>query len=237
MKTIFLFMSFVITSLIAVCAQSSADAIPKKVLPRLTGEVFVEHTYKGNQYLTDEWCTGAIVLVTGDTIHGLKLKYNGLFDEVIWLNTNNFNKFKVDKPSISEFWLLQKDSGSVHFKKLAVTKPEDKTQYLYLETICEGKLSMYCLRKIKKYGVDQETIEGMHYELEVIVPDPVYYFRLPSGEWVWMRKLKIDELLKYIPNKKKLILQLQEKYHLKFSDKNQCLQFIQHINNEVFDHQ
>jgi hypothetical protein len=213
-------------------SQSLPDTAPSG-LPRLTGELFAEKNYKGDQYITPEWCNSTIVLTTGDTITGEKIRYNGYLDELIWLNTRNFNKFRIDKPSVAEFFISQNDSLPTHYRQVSVPKTGDKMQNIFLETAYEGKLSMYIYRHIKRNGVDQETDEGTNYEMEVLTPDHIYYFRLPSGEWIWMNKLKINNLLKYLPDQKKAIIQLIGKKHLKFKTENQCEQLVRLIDQEI----
>jgi hypothetical protein len=58
--------------------------------PRLTGASFVETRYYGSPFVTPDWTRSTIVLNTGDTIIGEKIKYNGYVDEVMWINQHNY---------------------------------------------------------------------------------------------------------------------------------------------------
>ena len=201
--------------------------------PKLTGELFIEKTYKGSEYVTQEWTNSRILLSTGDTIAGEKIKYDGYLDEIIWVHPKNFKRFKLDKPVIEEFWLMLNDSTTICYKKMEMPGTADNAQKTFLEIAHEGALSLYINRKIRQYGVVEETREGTSFQLEVLVPDNEYCFRLPSGEWITMRKLKMNNLLKYFPNQRKAIVQLANQNHLKFKTESQCIRLVRLIDEEI----
>jgi hypothetical protein len=229
-KNVFLFLFLICWHLFSLSQiQPKTDPIYK---PKLTGELFVEKKYKGSQYATSEWANSIIVLCTGDTVWGEKIKYNGYLDEVIWLHSKNFNKFKLDKSTISEFWIKTSDSLTIHYKQMSIPTILDNEK-IFIETLCEGNLSLYIHRKINQQGVSEENEEGTHYELEILEPDNTYFFKLPTGQWIGMHKLDMNHFLKAMPDQKQAIIQLAKKYHLKFKSENQCIKLIQLINKEI----
>jgi hypothetical protein len=198
---------------------------------KLTGDIFVEKKCQGSPFVTPEWANSTIVLSTGDTIVGEKIKYNGYLDEVIWLNPSNFKKFKLDKPNINEFWIQPDSYHSTHYKQISVPIPDN--QKIFLETTYEGNLALYIYRKINRSGTTIERYEDIIYELDILTPKDIYFFKLPDGRWIQMNKLRLRYLLKYFPEHKKAITQLAKKSHLNFSSEDQCIELTHLIDKEI----
>ncbi len=199
---------------------------------KLTGETFVEKKYQGSPFVTPEWTRSTIVLNTGDTIVGEKIKYNGYLDEVIWLNPSNFKRFKLDKANITEFWIQPDNYPSIHYKQIAIPIVPDN-QKILLETAYEGSLSLYIYRKINSTGTIIERYDDIIYELDKLRQKNIYFFKLPDGRWTEMNKLRLRYLLKYFPEHKKAITQLAKKSHLDFSSEDQCIELIHLIDKEI----
>jgi len=200
--------------------------------PQLSGTLFVEKKYKGSQYVTPEWSNSILLLSNGDTIKNEKIKYNGYLDEVIWLHPKNYHKFMLDKSNISEFWITRSNSLLIHYQKIDIFPRKANSQRIFAEVVCRGTVSMYIYRKISRNGTNEENEDGLHYVLEVLNPDNIYYFELPDGEWIEMKNLKVDNLLKYMPKQKKAIVQMMNANHLKFKSESQCAKIIQLINEK-----
>lgn len=200
--------------------------------PKLTGDTFVEKKYEGSPFVTEEWTKSTIVLNTGDTIVGEKIKYNGYLDEVIWLNPSNFKRFKLDKANIAEFWIQPEGHHSIHYKQISVPITANN-QKIFLETTYEGNLALYIYRKITGKGMEIKRDNDILYELEILTPKDIYFFKLPDGRWMEMQKLRMRYLLKYFPKHKKAIGQLAKKNHLDFSSEDQCIELTHLIDQEI----
>jgi hypothetical protein len=201
--------------------------------PRLTGASFVETRYYGSPFVTPDWTRSTIVLNTGDTIIGEKIKYNGYVDEVMWINQHNYKKFKLDKSNIKEFWIQPDSTHSAHYKHISVPIYENN-QKIFLETAYEGNMSLYIYHKIRRTGRYTERYEDLSYELDILTPKDIYFFKLPDGRWIEMNKLRLRYLLKYFPDKKKAINRLTKKSNLSFKREDQCIELIHLIDQEFF---
>src|SRR5450830_2116500 len=70
---------------------------------KLTGESYNEFKrFKGNPFIMDDWMESEILLATGQIVHKKDIKYNGLLDQVVWLNPVNSNQVILDKLSLNE---------------------------------------------------------------------------------------------------------------------------------------
>jgi len=200
--------------------------------PKLTGASFVEKRYHGTPFVTPDWTKSTIVLSTGDTIVGEKIKYNGYSDEVVWINQNNFNKFTLDKPNIKEFWIQSDSTHSAHYKQIPVPIYPNN-QKVFLETTYEGNVALYIHHRIRRTGIYTEKYEDLDYQLDVLTLNNIYLFKLPDGRWIEMHKLRKRHFLKYFPEQKKAIMQLAKKNHLSFDVEDECIQLLHIIDQEL----
>ena len=204
--------------------------------PRLTGETFIDlKKYTGNQYIQEDWVEADMLLSTGETAYKSKIKYNGLLDEVIWINPYSLRKIKVDKQQISEFWFKNSQGESIHFKKIRVDNPttNEKTD-IFAEVAVEGKVSLYIQRKITKIGQENRFNEDKLYTFDVIGPKPAYYIKLPSNRYVAMTIIRRNSFLKLFPAERKSIIKLLNKNHLNFKTESSFAKIIELINTEIF---
>jgi hypothetical protein len=203
--------------------------------PKLTGASFVEKKYYGSPFVNPEWTQSTIVLNTGDTIVGEKIKYNGYVDEVMWINQRNYKKFTLDKPNIKEFWIQPDSTHSAHYMQISVPIYPGN-QKLFLETTYEGNVALYIYHKIRRTGRYIERYEDITYELDILSPRDIYFLKLPDGRWIEMHKLRQRYFLKYFPEQKKAIIQLAKKNHLSFKIEDQCIELLRIIDQELLGH-
>jgi len=220
-------------------AQTNVVTIVPKVdsvfLSKLTGEFFYEKKqYIGEQFFNIDWANGDILLSTGVTICNKSLKYNGLLDELIWLNTYNFGKFKLDKSFIAEFWLKNILGADIHFKQINVSDTSNvKRQCVFAEVKVEGKLSLYIQRKISVIGSENVYRNGVLYSYDDIQATPRYYIKLPSNHYLMLTKLRRRAFLKLFPEKKKTIAKIIRVNHLNIKQESDFVRLIELMNNEV----
>ena len=235
--------NYIYLSLLLICISTNAQInVVAKVpevdsifSPKLTGESFYENkNYIGDQYFNIDWADGNLLLSTGEMIYGKYLKYNGLFDELIWLNSINFGAFKLDKSYIAEFWLKNKVGADIHFKKINVSETGNiKPQDIFAEGKVEGNFSFYIQRKISITGTENIIRNGALCQFDNIDATPVYYIKLPTNHYLMMTKLKRRTFLKFFPAKKSVILKMIKDNNLKVEQESDFAKLIELMNKEV----
>jgi len=203
---------------------------------KLTGEFFYEsRQYIGMQYFNDNWAQGDILLSTGEMVSNVSLKYNGLFDEVIWMNTSNFGKFKVDKSFIREFWLKYETGTPRHFKRINVSEPDKGLQPdIFVEVAVEGKISLYIQRRIVVSGTQMIYRNDAFRDFETLEASPVYYIKLPSNQYLKMNRIRRRAFLKFFPEKKKAITKILNANNLDIHVESDFVKLIQLMGTELF---
>jgi len=203
---------------------------------KLTGEFFFEgRQYLGEQYFNENWAQSDILLTTGEMIYNVSLKYNGLFDEVIWMNTSNFGKFKLDKSFIQEFWIKNEQGSSIHFKRINVSEPDkDHQPDIFVESGIESKISLYIQRKISVIGSQTLYKNDAFRDYETIEPTPVFYIKLPSNHYLKLNKIRRRAFLKLFPENKKAISKIIRVNDLDISVESDFVKLIELMNKEVF---
>jgi len=236
--------NYIYLSLLLICISTNAQInVVAKVpevdsifSPKLTGESFYENkNYIGDQYFNIDWADGDLLLSTGEMIYGKYLKYNGLFDELIWLNSNNFGAFKLDKSSIAEFWLRNIVGADIHFKQINVSEIGNiKPQDIFAEVKVEGNFSFYIQHKISITGTENIIKNEVFCQFNNIDATPVYYIKLPTNNYLKMTKLRRRTFLKFFPTKKNVILKIIKDNNLNVKEESGFVKLIELMNKEVF---
>lgn len=234
--------NYIYISLLLICISTNAQiSIVTKVpevdsifSPKLTGELFYEKKdYIGDQFFNKDWADGDILLSTGEMIYGKYLKYNGLLDELIWLNSTNFGTFKLDKSSIAEFWLKKIAGADIHFKQINVSKTGNiKPQNIFAEIKVEGNFSFYIQRKISITGTENSYKNEVLGIFQDIDATPNYYIKLPTNQYLMLTKLRRRAFLKLFPEKKKGIAKIIRTNNLDVSVESEFVKLIELMNNE-----
>ncbi len=204
---------------------------------KLTGEFFYEKKqYIGDQYFNKDWTEGEILLSTGEMIYGKSLKYNGLFDELVWLNTFNFGKFKLDKSYINEFWFKNRKSPNNHFKQITlVDKGKDSVQNIFVEVIIEGQISLYVQHKISLQWPKYMVVDNIRQKYDVLEATPVYFIKPPSNSYLTLSKLRRKAFLRLFPEKQKEISKIIKDNHLNINIEYDFVKLIGLLNeNKIF---
>jgi len=192
----------------SISAQNSVGTSISKVdsifSPKLTGELYKPDTIssRGEQFFNGQWVESSVLLSTGERIDGVKIKYNGFLDEVIWQNTSNFKQFQLDKSYISDFWLKNDMDSTIHFQRLNITDSTARNPSgIFVEVAVEGKLSLYIQHKVS-HLVD----ELVAYKYFIIYEQtPLYYIKLPSNLYFRMNELNRKAFLNLFPEQKKTL--------------------------------
>jgi len=225
-----------------VCIASNAQTNVLQRIPdidstfsaELTGEFFFESKqYIGEQYFNNDWWDGDVLLSSGQRVNGKLLKYNGLFDELIWLNNSNYGKFKLDKLSVDEFWMRKKTGDTIHFKRINVGDTTSIHRMgIYTEVMVTGTLSLCIQRKISAVGYEDEyknKVLGRYYNLK---SKPLYYIKLPENQYLLINKLSNTSFLKLFPDKKDALSKIIRDNHFNAKNENEFVKLIELINRE-----
>lgn len=204
--------------------------------PKLTGEVFYENKqYVGEQYFISDWVKGDILLKTGSIVYNKSIKYNGLFDEVIWLNTSNFSKYKLDKSFITDFWLKKIQGDTIHFKRINADETNgNHPTDIFVQVGIEGKVSLYIQHKIRIVSEDYMYHNDKLFYYNNIANRPLYFIRLPSTGLTCLNRIHKRTFLKLFPEQRKRIGKLLKDHHLNFKTENDLIKVIGLLNQEVF---
>ena len=199
---------------------------------KLTGAYFFEKKqYIGSQFFNIEWVQGNILLTNKEIVQCKSLKYNGLLDELIWLNTCNFGQFKLDKSFIDEFKLKDKADHEVHFKKISIPdSSKNLIKTIFLQVAVEGKLSLYIERSISSQRYEDMIIDNVRCRYSVLKPTPTYYLKISSNKFLIMNKLQRRSFLKLFPEKQKSIIQIMKDNKLEINNESDFINLIRLIN-------
>lgn len=176
--------------------------------PCLTGELFApELIVDVTTYLNSEWLPGDIYLVNGEAVRNKLIKYNGLLDELFWQEPKSKNVVKLDKESISlfHFYYLNGDT-SVYFRKIKVKRSiiTDSSE-VFGQVIYNGSLSLFVLHTYKIERTELIRKNGIPYEKNVYVKEPVYIFRSANNKTFIVKNLSRRSLYAFSPGNKNKI--------------------------------
>jgi len=201
---------------------------------KLIGDFFIEKKQIiGNQYINSNWSLGNILLSSGDTIYGKLLKYNGLLDELMWLNSLNYGVIKIDKQYIAEFWFKNQEGANQRFKKIFLNNSNiDSTQTVFTEIMIEGALSLYIHRKIEKQFPRYIMVNNIRQKFDVLEPSPVYYILQNSKKYIQFQKINRKSFLKFFPEKQKIISKYIKDYKLNIRNESDLVKLISLLNKD-----
>lgn len=228
--------SFILSLLLLSVTMSLFAQADSLFSTKLTGKTFVENrAHRGNQYYNTDWLTGDILLSTGEVVYNKKLKYNGLFDEVIWLNTMIPGVYSIDRSLISEFRLKNDDNQITRFVKINV---KDSTlgheNDIFVEELVKGDISLYVQRKISITDVMMIEREHKLYPLNFIGPTPVYLIKLPANNYLRLSSLNKASFLRLFSLQKKSLRKLANQHSVDLRTEMGLVEMIELMNKVEF---
>ncbi len=197
---IFLIIISIITSILVAAQSPIVTKLPQidtTYNQKLTGAFLVENKqFIGSQYIQDKWSAGRILLTTGKSVDCEALKYNGLLDELIWLNVHNSGIFVVDKLGITDFWITDSNNNQKHFQKISLYQDsKDSTKNIFAELVFDREMKLYVHRKISIQGFQFLIVNDIKRKYDILRSTPIYYIRLPKGEYKVINKLNRKTIL------------------------------------------
>ena len=179
-----------------------------KAEPALTGE-FVEIPKDTLTWFRKEWQLGDIMLSDGQISHNVKLKYNGLVDELFWFEPDSRKFVKLDKEAILRFHFLNiKGDTSINFRKIKVKRDILKdSSDVFGQEIYLGNLSLFILHTFYIEQSEVVTTSKGYFQNDTYAEEPVYIFQFRNGRTISLKSLNRNSLYDLIPDKKEQIKQ------------------------------
>ena len=178
--------------------------------PYLSGEFFLpDQQLDTLTYFSNAWLAGDIKLTDGAFVRNKLLKYNGLLDELFWLEDESKRTIKLDKEAIQQFLFRDhQHHTSAYFEKITV-RPDiiSDSVDIFGEVVCRDKVSLYQFHAYMVEGREQYYREGVAYQKVIYAPQPVYYFRFMNNKTVGLKELNRKSLYALMPGTKKEINQ------------------------------
>lgn len=200
--------------------------------PVLTGNYFMEkRNCVGDQYLSSQWTEGDILLSTEQLIRVKSLKYNGLHDELIWLNDLNLNTIKIDKAYIREFWLRNIREKDLHFRRIEIpVMTSDSVVDMLVEVLTEGVYSLYKHHLITTQWPQYKVIDKIRVKYDVLKYNPYYLIKTPYGQLVKLSRISRERLLKMLPADEKQINEILRKEEFSLRKEADMIRLINEMN-------
>ena len=176
----------------------------------LSGELFLPASPPDIvTYFNKSWLSGDIWLTDGTVIRNKKIRYNGLLDELFWLEPRMNQTIKLDKESIRQFHFLNfQDDTSVYFRKLKVKRNilTDSTE-IYGQEIFRGDLSLYVLHSFYLNRKETVQIDKRYILKDIFEEETIYYIKFLDNKVVGFKRFSRKNLYTFLPDKKDQIKQ------------------------------
>jgi hypothetical protein len=207
--------------------------------PKLTGELFrpvlpVDEI----TYFNSEWLPGDIYLSNGEVVRNKYLRYNGLMDELFWLESRSKNVIKLDKESILQFHFYNLNGDStVCFRKIKVKKNSvSDSSDVFGQVMYNGNLSLFVQHTYKFVGTEPIRKNGLLLENNVYAMIPVYILRFSDYRTFITKSLNRNNLYIFLPEKKdqikKFFKQMNQSKVESYDDITMLMKFL----NSIADH-
>jgi hypothetical protein len=221
MKFIFRIIFLLLPSALLAQPSITNDSIEAEKInvQQLTGEKYLDLAYRNiNIFFKNHWNKGSIVLPSGDMVNNLLLRYDGLLDQLIWLN-DKIGEVKLDKQNINEFYFY--DTLQYHFKKLNLSSAIDSSA-TFCQVLYEGNLKLYVSRKVRQ----QTEYFEKNTKYYLYVPRPTYYVLL-NNQFYSISKAKINAIYNAFPDKKDALKQRIKQQKLRVKNEQDFIKTIQ----------
>ena len=173
--------------------------------PDLSGELFdPAQPLDIITYFNTGWLLGDIFLTNGEIVKNKYIKYNGLLDELLWLEPKLNKIIKLDKEGIERFHFLNfKGDTSVYFSKIHAKRYAlvDSSE-IFGQELFNGKLSLFVFHNFVIERREISNNEGIISQKDVYGEEPIYYFRFMNNKTVAFKSLNRKSLYSIAPDKK-----------------------------------
>lgn len=196
--------------LISVCTQGQSEQYELTGSPKPNSGFVTGELYNGNlqadTYLDPDWTEGDLLLVTGEKINNVLLRYNGLTDELFWKEPVADKIIKVDKESVKGFHFNDfRGDTTVYFKRMKIKKDYvSDSAFCFLQEIDFSRIRLYIYHskfflKRETYSLNRKTSIR-----DVYIEEPVWFIESGSKLSVF-RKVTRKALIAAYPDKSEMI--------------------------------
>lgn len=116
----------------------------------LLGKHFIDMYLNNSLQFYGEWAEGNIIMENGSMVTNKSLRYNGLYDDILWKRKSNNQVASIEKSTIKSVELFDVDGKpymefeKVHFKNSSLSDQNE----VFLQVLAQGKYTLYALRKV-----------------------------------------------------------------------------------------
>lgn len=220
--------------------QTSGDNVSKNIdyESLLSGELFdLSLTPDLSTYFNTEWLAGDILLANGRMARNNKIRYNGLLDELFWLEPVSNQIIKLDKESILQFHFLNfQGDSTIRFRKIRVRKDifTDSAD-IFVQEINHGKVSLMISHSFYFAGKETIRTDKGAFLKDIYKGEPLYYLRLPDNRLVEIRRFNRKNIYTVLSSRKELIRQyFRDNSSGKISTGREIQDFVQFLSS-VYD--
>jgi hypothetical protein len=205
MKNIYLCLVVLFIVQSAFCQVDVVNADPDRIYMTnmRNGLMGVEYTdpfsgYNGSHYFND-WTHGEILLANGEIINGLYLRYESYQDQLLW-QTKDHIPCIICKECIAGFNLFDiydNITASFVLKKNIRLPLENDSANCFFQTLVEGELCLYALRKVARLSDFSMLVDDTRYF--IFNKDQYIRIRLRSHDLLnvpFIDRSKIKSILK-----------------------------------------
>lgn len=188
-------------------------------------------------YLNKVWLPADIYLSNREIIRKSYIKYNGLFDELYWLEPVTKKVIKIDKEEISRFhYVTFKSDTAVWFRKIKVRKNIGSDSVnVFAQEIFSGELSLFVLHSFMMEGHEVSARSGAYYQKTIYTEVPVYYFRFLNNKTAGLKKLTRKSIYSLAPDKKEQIRKFfSEKGKSRFKNNSDLVRLTKFLSSVIY---
>ncbi|MCJ7446309.1 MAG: hypothetical protein MUO72_01310 [Bacteroidales bacterium] len=203
----------------------------------LSGELFAAATPPDIvTYFNKNWLSGDIWLTDGRIIRNKKIKYNGLLNELFWLELGLNQAIKLDKEAILQFHFLNfQGDTSVYFRKLKVKRDifNDSIE-IFGQELFHGYLSLYVLHYFYFDRREMVRVNKSYILKDIYKEMPVYYLRFLNSRVVEFKRFNRKNLYTFMPDRKNQIRKyFRDSISGNIKTKEEILSFIQFLSSII----
>jgi hypothetical protein len=155
-------------------------------------------------FFNTDWLEGEILLSDSTVVRNVRIRYNGLLDELFWLEPESNKTIKLDREAILRFHFnIFNGDTSVYFRKLKVKRENfpDSVE-IFGQELFEGKVSLY-LRHSFYYAGSKSVQMNKRYVLkDNYQKEPVYYIYISDNKIFQFKRFSRKNIYTSFPDKK-----------------------------------
>jgi hypothetical protein len=198
----------------------------------LTGESCQLKRTIGSQLFHDDWFTGDVILISGDTVSNKEIGYNAYTDEILWRPVKTV-QIRLDREQIDRFCIYdRKNNGVFSFCHLqGILLPENRNIDLFARILSENKLSLFVTYPVECIEKIEQQSQGKIIYIEKLEDSkPCYYIGLTDKKYVALNGLRKKSLYRAFPDYEKEIKSLLNQYHLPLRNENDLIRIVELLN-------